>query len=123
MNRSEINKFRYFFKDSVRQTIDFYDTDQNRGVAPPPIEKPYPEGSRLIDLVPVLELQNISSLDFITLIKNRSSHRKFLPVALTLKELSFLLWVAQGIRKVAGPTTAFRTVPSAGDAGPISLSL
>jgi len=114
MNRSEINKFRYFLKDSVRQTIDFYDTDQNRGVAPPPIEKPYPEGSGLIDLVPVLELQNISSLDFMTLIKNRSSHRKFLPVALTLKELSFLLWVTQGIRKVAGPTAAFRTVPSAG---------
>ncbi len=114
MNRSEINKFRYFLKDSVRQTIDFYDTDQNRGVVPPPVQKPYPEGASLIDLVPVSELQNITSLDFIKLIKNRSSQRKFLPVALTLKELSFLLWVTQGIRKVAGPATAFRTVPSAG---------
>ena len=114
MDRPEINKFRYFLKDSIRQTIDFHDTDQNRGVAPPPIEKPYPEDSRLTDLVPVSELQNISSLNFSALIKNRSSHRTFLRVALTLKELSFLLWATQGIRKAAGPATAFRTVPSAG---------
>ncbi len=114
MNRSEINKFRYFLKDSVRRTVDFYDTDQNKGVAPPPIEKPYPEGSRLIDLVPVLELRDITSQDFVDLVRNRSSHRKFLTVAFTLRELSFLLWVTQGIRKVAGPATAFRTVPSAG---------
>jgi len=31
-----------------------------------------------------------------------------------LKELSFLLWSTQGIRKLAAPGTAFRVVPSAG---------
>jgi len=114
MDQSLKDKFRFFLKDTVRQTIDFYNTDQNRGIAPPPIEKPFPSDAKLIDLVPAKELHDISVMNVFTAISNRRSRRVFSPDALTLKELSFLLWATQGVRNIAGPGTAFRTVPSAG---------
>ena len=114
MDRSSRDKFRFFLKDIVRQTINFYNTDQNRGIEPPPIEKPFSPGAKRIDLIPAAELHDISAVDVFTAINNRRSRRVFKPVALTHRELSFLVWATQGIRKKAGPGTAFRTVPSAG---------
>lgn len=109
-----INKYRYFLKDSIRQTIDFTLTDQNRGVYPPPIEKPYHAHSLRIDLVPKDNWQSITSIDLISAIENRRSHRSFQNKPLTLEELSFLLWATQGIQETANEATAYRTVPSAG---------
>ena len=114
MEQSMKDKFRYFLKDTVRQTIDFHNTDQNRGVAPPPIEKPFPSDAKRINLVPASELHDISVMNVYAALGNRRSRRVFTPEALTLKELSFLLWATQGVRKIAGPATAFRIVPSAG---------
>ena len=44
------------------------------------------------------------------------SRRKYSDEAVTLRELSFLLWAVQGIRKVVGRNNfaTFRNVPSAG---------
>jgi len=98
----------------VRQSIDFYNTDQNRGIAPPPLQKPFSAGTQRFDLIPAEKLHDISAMDVFTAIGNRRSRRAFSLTALTLKELSFLLWATQGIRKIAEPGTAFRTVPSAG---------
>ena len=95
MEQSLIDKFRFFLKDNVRQTIDFYNTDQNRGVAPPPIEKPFSSDAKRLDLVPAAELHDISEMNVFTAISNRRSRRVFSPDALTLKELSFLLWATQ----------------------------
>jgi len=39
-----IRLHREFLKDSIRTKFDFARTDQNRGVRPPPVEKPYPPG-------------------------------------------------------------------------------
>jgi len=114
MDRSQIEYFRCFLKDTVRQTVDFYKTGQNRGVEPPPIQKPYPKDATLIDLVSVSKLKDISSMDVFTAIYNRKSRRDFTFESLSLKELSFLLWATQGIRKVINPAAAFRTTPSAG---------
>jgi SagB-type dehydrogenase family enzyme len=114
MEQSLKDKFRFFLKDSVRQMIDFHNTDQSRGIAPPPIEKPFSPDAKRIDLVPASNLHDISEVNVFTAISNRRSRRAFSPNALTLKELSFLLWATQGVRKTAGPGTAFRTVPSAG---------
>ncbi len=114
MDKSSRDMFRYFLKDKVRQEIDFSNTDQNRGTVPPPLEKPIPEGIQRIDLVPVEKLHDISVMDVFTAIAYRRSRRAFNPGPLTLKELSFLLWATQGVRKIAGPGTVFRVVPSAG---------
>jgi SagB-type dehydrogenase family enzyme len=114
MDQSSKTKYRFFLKDSVRQMVDFRSTDQNRGIAPPPVQKPIPEAAHVIDLIPPEELHDISDMNVFTAIANRRSRRIFKTDPLTLKELSFLLWATQGIRKLAAPGTAFRVVPSAG---------
>lgn len=114
MDQSSKTRFRFFLKDSVRQMVDFRNTDQNSGVAPPPVEKPVPEASQVTDLIPPEQLHDISDMNVFTAIANRRSRRIFKTDPLTLKELSFLLWATQGIRKLAAPGTAFRVVPSAG---------
>ncbi len=114
MEKNLLEKYRYFLKDGVRLNIDFSQTDQSKGIPPPPIEKPFPSDSRRIDLVTKNEWQNIASLDLISALQNRKSYRHFRAEPLTLEELSFLLWATQGIRKILNAGTAFRTVPSAG---------
>jgi SagB-type dehydrogenase family enzyme len=114
MDRSMRDRFRDFLKDKIRQDVDFYNTAQNRGVPPPPVENPVPADAQLIDLVRAEELRDIAVMDVFTAIANRRSRRAFSRNALTLQELSFLLWATQGVRKIAAPGTAFRVVPSAG---------
>jgi SagB-type dehydrogenase family enzyme len=106
-------QYRYFLKDAVRLTIDFRQTDQNRGVEPPPVQMPAGDGRR-IDLVRPGRWQGIAGADLEDAIARRRSRRQFRPEPLTLDELSFLLWATQGVRERAGAFTAFRTVPSAG---------
>jgi len=114
MDQSSKTKFRFFLKDTVRQMVDFRRTDQSKAIAPPPVQKPIPEASKRIDLIPAEKLHDISTMNVFTAIADRRSRRVFKTSPLTLKELSFLLWATQGIRKIAGPGTAFRVVPSAG---------
>lgn len=114
MEESLINAYRYFLKDTVRLTIDFSRTDQNRGISPPPIEKPFEKNKERIDLVTKNRLNNITAVDVVSAIHNRRSHRKFLDKPLVLDELSFLLWATQGIQEQITNGTALRTVPSAG---------
>lgn len=109
-----LDKFRYFLKDTVRQTIDFSMTEQSRGVPPPPVEKPYAPGSELIDLPGLAAWQGIAATDLVSAIAHRKSHRNFKPEPVTLDELSFLLWATQGVRQKTGGGSVFRTVPSAG---------
>jgi SagB-type dehydrogenase family enzyme len=107
-------EYRNFLKDTIRQRIDFRLTDQSRGVAPPPIEKPYSAESYRVDLVPKDHLLNIPSRDIISVIASRSSHRHYSTEPLSLEDLSFLLWATQGVRKTRDAASVFRTVPSAG---------
>jgi SagB-type dehydrogenase family enzyme len=107
-------QYRYFLRDTVRQTIDFRLTDQRKGMPPPPIQKPYDVNSNRIDLMTKDNWHSIMTIDLISAIENRKSHRHFRDEPLSLEELSFLLWATQGIRKQEDESTAFRTVPSAG---------
>lgn len=113
MDKKEIHQLRYFLKDSIRQKTDFTMTDQNQGIAMPPIEKPASPDARKIDLVHPGTWQNIQSLSVEEAIKNRRSFRKYSKESLNLDELSFLLWATQGVREEKHGH-AFRTVPSAG---------
>ncbi len=112
MNKTE--QYRYFLKDTIRKVIDFRNTDQNRGIPVPPVEKPYDSNAHRIQL-PFFDKwsQNIEKKDLIAAISNRRSRRRFSTKGLSLDELAFLLWATQGIRQPSG-NLAYRTVPSAG---------
>ena len=104
---------KYFLKDSIRKEIDFSTTAQNRGLDPPPLEKPYPREALLIPLVSPQDWTRIGDISVREAIAARKSHRAFRGEPLSLEELSYLLWATQGLRRTASILGA-RTVPSAG---------
>jgi len=115
INKEElIQHYRDFLKDSIRKKIDFSQTDQNRGITPPPIEKPFDKQNKRIDLVAPEYFGGIGKSDLIAAIGNRQSRRGYRPDALTLEELSFLLWATQGVREQLDEGHALRNTPSAG---------
>ena len=114
MDKDLIRTYRLFLKDSIRKVIDFSQTDQNKGIVPPPIEKPYPQDAKRIDLPKYDQLKDIGKIDLKTAINNRESRRSYSHQPLSLEELSFLLWATQGIKQKLDSGHALRTVPSAG---------
>ncbi|UCG83143.1 MAG: SagB/ThcOx family dehydrogenase [Dehalococcoidia bacterium] len=109
-----LERSRYFLKDSIRKTIDFSRTDQSRNRPPPPIAKPYTPDSERIDLLPPHEFNRLPATDLLSAIENRESRRKYSSRPLTHEELSYLLWITQGVKQQLDAGHALRTVPSAG---------
>ena len=114
MKSEKAKRLRYFLKDDIRQETDFYNTDQNKGVPAPPIEKPALAGALKIDLPKLEDWEAIGELSLVKAIGQRQSRRSFKDQALSLEELSFLLWATQGVRRWQ-QKNALRTVPSAGN--------
>jgi len=114
MDRNSIEAHRYLLKDTIRQHVDFSETDQNRMVPPPPVEKPYDAGAKTIALPRIETLTEIGRIDLCTAIGRRRSCRTYSSEFLSIEELSFLLWATQGIRHKPDAGHALRTVPSAG---------
>jgi len=114
MEEDAIKTYREFLKDSLRLIIDFSATDQNRGVEPPPVQKPAREDQERIPLPGRETWGDFAGTDLVTAVGNRKSHRRFKDELLSLAELAFLLWSTQGIREIVGPGCAYRVVPSAG---------
>ena len=114
MEKELMDSYRYSLKDSIRKVVDFSQTDQNRGLAPPPIEKPHSENTKCIALPGCGQLKNIGRIDLRHAIRNRESRRSYSSQPLSLEELSFLLWATQGVKTKLDPGHALRTVPSAG---------
>lgn len=104
---------KYFLKDDIRQETNFRNTDQNIGVPSPPIEKPAPPDIRKIPLPEPASFE-IGEISFKKAISHRESRRKYTSQALSMEELSFLLWSTQGVREWR-QKNALRTVPSAGN--------
>lgn len=111
MDNEQREKYRYFLKDSIRRAVDFSQTDQNRGIPPPPIEKPYRKEAVRIDLPP---FRGSGGIDLEAAIRNRESRRSYSTQPLSLEEVSFLLWATQGVKQRLDAGHALRTVPSAG---------
>ena len=60
--------------------------------------------------------------DFLRIINSRVSSRDFTQEKMTLLELSYLLWVMQGVKSVRGHNfVTFRTVPSGGSRHPFEV--
>ncbi|MDO8726664.1 MAG: SagB/ThcOx family dehydrogenase [Candidatus Methanoperedens sp.] len=87
-------------------------SDQSRNIPQPPLEMEYDASRQVIDL-PAPENIKIRSFDLREAIEGRRSIRTYSKVPLTIEELSYLLWVTQGVVKVT-PGATFRNVPSAG---------
>lgn len=123
MDKDKISEHRDFLKDSLRQTINFRFTDQHQGVEPPPVQKSRRPEQKLISLPTGENWSSFRGTDLLDAISNRKSQRRFSSEALSLAELSFLLWSTQGIKQELAPGTALRTVPSAGCRHPFETYL
>jgi SagB-type dehydrogenase family enzyme len=108
------HEFRDFLKDSIRKSVDFSLTEQSRGIEPPPPQKPCPPGANKIALTASGAWKSIQELSLEKSIAQRRSRRSYTRDALSLDELSFLLWATQGLRTGISADQNFRTVPSAG---------
>ena len=87
---------------------------QNSGVIPqPPLELPVPPGVELIPLPKPPEL-SVPAMDLRNAIEQRRTIRAYSQEALSLEELTYLLWVSQGVKRVSTRPSTARTVPSAG---------
>jgi len=115
MSSKRFDRNRFFLKDTIRCRIDFSQTDQNRLVPAPPLMKACPEDVPRIVLPDGAEtLRRLGNTPTGEAIARRESVRDYSWAALTLDEVTFLLWATQGVRKVLNPQCALRTVPSAG---------
>lgn len=135
--------YRDFLRSDRWDEWDEFETDQKKGVPPPPPQKRYPEDATLINLVAPEDLA-VGTLPLIEAIKRRRSRRKYTEEPLTLEEFSFLLWATQGInrrregkivRDAQGPgrdddlwlemvrAMTWRTVPSGGARHPFETYL
>lgn len=101
---------RDFLKDSIRLKIDFSETDQNKGITAPVLQKPVPAKAKLLSLPEPCR----PDICLVEAIENRRSVRNFEKEPISPEELSFLLWTTQGLRTRPYKGHAFRNVPSAG---------
>lgn len=105
---------RNFMKSDFAESVH-EESDQAKKVPYPPLQKPLPEGDlQLIDL-PDPKSDLMAKPSFHQLLLERQSRRKFSKEALSLDELSYLLWSTQGVIVELGQGYASRRpVPSGG---------
>ncbi|MBC8383275.1 MAG: SagB/ThcOx family dehydrogenase [Candidatus Cloacimonetes bacterium] len=105
-----------FFLNCDLNSMQNFQTDQQKKLPQPPLEKPITNPDKLIDLPVPEDLVNPGK-DFFDIINQRRSRRKYTAEAIDLEHLSFLLWCTQGVKKIfdrTGNKISLRTVPSAG---------
>ncbi|WML35529.1 SagB/ThcOx family dehydrogenase [Clostridium sp. OS1-26] len=112
-----------FLKADVFKELDNIETDQEKELPQPPVQKSCSPSSSLIDLVSV-ENFNCGQMSVLDVLKCRKTRRLFTDEQLSLEELSFLLWSVQGVKKIVNKGYAtLRTVPSAGARHPFETYL
>jgi SagB-type dehydrogenase family enzyme len=98
-------------------------SDQTKGHAVPPMEKPIPENAKVIEL-PEASKDVIKKSNIYDCIWERESRRKFTDKEISLEELSYLLWATQGVRKsLYNNKITLRTVASGGARQPFETYL
>jgi len=102
-------------KEFMEKTKYVYldESDQEKGLPQPSLELEYNTNAVMIDL-PSVENIEIENIDLRKAIESRKSLRKYDDTALTIDELSYLLWCTQGVKQVVSRPATIRTVPSAG---------
>lgn len=116
-------EYRKFLKSDMWDQWKSLQPDQMKGVPHPPLEKPAPEHARRIALIPPADIR-IGRQPLFDVIARRLSRRKYAAEALSLEELSFLLWATQGVHELIGAGSATRrSVPSGGARHPFETYL
>ncbi|MHA2289159.1 MAG: SagB/ThcOx family dehydrogenase [Promethearchaeota archaeon] len=119
--------------ESNRRFLHFYDKEEYEEIVPesdekkakpfPLFQKPYNEANPLVDLIPPEKFE-IGKKSFIDVINQRISRRNYTDEALSLEELSYLLWCTQGVKRTfKDKAGVLRTVPSAGAKSPFETYL
>ncbi|MDY6866699.1 MAG: SagB/ThcOx family dehydrogenase [Chloroflexota bacterium] len=97
--------------------------DQKLDKPQPPYEIPLKSDATLIDL-PDPDSIDVGNYDLRQAIEERRSVRRYSDDALSLEELSYLLWLTQGVKKINEKRqVTLRTVPSAGCRHPFETYL
>lgn len=86
---------------------------QDQGEPQPALEIPLPEGAPIIPLPQPASLE-IPEISLRQAIENRRSVRRYAETPLTMDELSYLLWLTQGVQEFTNRPATLRPVPSAG---------
>lgn len=118
-----IEKGMNFLRADMWSQWDTLETDQKKRLPAPAVQKPFPPDAELISLIPPEEFQ-VGQVSLIDVIQLRRSRRIYNQAALSLEELSFLLWATQGVRQLINDgVTTLRTVPSGGARHPFETYL
>lgn len=114
---------RQFMKSDFAQSVHQI-SDQAKKVPYPPLQKPLPGNSPVLLDLPDPDRVELQKADLPQLLRDRQSRRKYTAGALSLEELSFLLFATQGVLAEIGDGYAsHRTVPSAGARHPYETYL
>jgi len=112
---------RHFLKSNWHFVKDTQ-SDQSKGLPAPLQELPPESDDSVVALPPVEEAYGTASRSAAlhSLLKTRQSRRMFETAALSLAELSYLLWSCEGVRENKGKFS-FRTTPSGGARHPLDV--
>ena len=88
-------------------------TDQMNGIPEPPLELPCPPEKPRIRLPGSNEFP-VAPITLVDAIRKRESVREYAATPLSMRELAFAVWSAQGVKEQVEDAVTFRTVPSAG---------
>ena len=114
MIRERIQAGRSFLKANpeAEHKTD-YKTDQDLKLPQPPLVKA-PMAQTQIDLPRSFKELKLSD-DLLTIVMKRKSSRVYTQETISLLQLSFLLWITQGVKEIRGKSYAtLRTVPCGG---------
>jgi SagB-type dehydrogenase family enzyme len=98
---SNYEENRSIMKSKISDTDYKLLSDMSLGIPQPPFQKSIPENAPIINL-PEINFETAPNGDFFTCTYSRISRRLYSDNAMTLFELSFLLWCTQGVKKVIG---------------------
>lgn len=115
MDQAKIESLIQTGRDAMKMPIEdpSWQSDQDLKKPQPPLVKA-PMRSEAIDLPIDFDQLTLES-EFLKIINNRQSDRVYTEASVSLCELSYLLWCAQGIKEIRGNNYAtIRTVPCGG---------
>ncbi len=116
-----MSTWKDYFEASKYQNMP--DSQQKMGISQPPLQMAYEPDAQLISLPDPKECA-LTESDFRNIVQKRESRRQYAGKELSLSELSYLLWITQGVKEVnEAKTLTRRTVPSAGARHPFETYL